>query len=238
MTATAPMQQIALDLALTPEPTLAGFLAGRNAQAAQHVRLWAESATRSPVPIYLWGSQGTGKTHLLRAARHALLAQGAAVGWLDAAAPPRTAFDDAWDAVLMDDVHLYGAEQQHTAFNWFINAVASASGRPRAVLAAGRLPPADLQAREDLRTRLAWGHVFELQALPEADVRAALRRAADARGVFLSDEVMSYVLGRFSRDLGHLMQLLERLDRHALRTQRAITIPLVKSMLENELEDE
>ena len=41
------------------------------------------------------------------------------------------------------------------------------------------------------------------------------------------------MLTRFSRDLGHLMQLLDRLDGYALQTQRAITIPLIKSMLEN-----
>ena len=229
------MFQLPLDIGLRPEPTLAGFLAGRNAQAVQHLRLWAESAIRSPVPIYLWGPQGTGKTHLLRAVRHALLAQGAAVGWLDTDTPPQAAFDDGWAAVLMDDVHLYNAEQQHTAFNWFVNAVTPGSGeRSCAVLAAGLLPPTDLQVREDLRTRLAWGHVFELQALPEDEMRAVLRQSADARGVFLSDEVMSYVLGRFSRDLGHLVQLLDHLDRYALRTQRAITIPLIKSMLENE----
>ena len=228
------MKQIALDIGLAPEPTLAGFLAGRNAQAVQHVRLWAESAGRAPVPTYLWGPPGAGKTHLLRAARQALRAQGATVGWLDADTPPRAAWSDAWDAVLMDDVHLYGAEQQHTAFNWFVNAVAPASGRPRAVLAAGAVPPADLPVREDLRTRLAWGHVFELHALPEPEMRAVLRQAADARGVFLSDEVMGYVLARFSRDLGSLMQLLDHLDRYALQTQRAITIPLIKSMLENE----
>jgi len=134
----------------------------------------------------------------------------------------------------MDDVHRYGAELQHTAFNWFVNAVTPLSGRPRAVLAAGSLPPADLPLREDLRTRLAWGHVFELHPLPEPELRAALRQAADARGVFLSDEVMDFVLRRFSRDLGSLMQLLDHLDRYALQTQRAITIPLVKAMLENE----
>ena len=88
--------------------------------------------------------------------------------------------------------------------------------------------------REDLRTRLGWGHVFELHVLPESEMRAVLRRAADARGVFLSDEVMNFVLGRFSRDLGSLMQLLDHLDRYALETQRAITIPLIKSMLHNE----
>ena len=228
------MKQIALDIGLAPEPTLDGFLPGCNAQALQHLRLWSESAARSPVPTYLWGPPGAGKTHLLRAARHALRTQGAAVGWLDADTPPRGTFDDRWDAVLLDDVHSYSAELQHTAFNWFVNAVAPASGRPRAVLAAGALPPADLPLREDLRTRLGWGHVFELQLLPEAEMRAVLRRAADARGVALSDEVMNFVLGRFSRDLGSLMQLLDHLDRYALQTQRAITIPLIKSMLENE----
>ena len=102
------------------------------------------------------------------------------------------------------------------------------------MLAAGGLPPADLPLREDLRTRLAWGHVFELHALSEPEVRAVLRQAADARGVQLPDEVMAFVLARFSRDLGSLMLLLEHLDRYALQTQRAITVPLVKSMLQNE----
>jgi DnaA family protein len=44
---------------------------------------------------------------------------------------------------------------------------------------------------------------------------------------------MDFTLRRFSRDLGHLMQLLDTLDRYALQTQRPLTIPLVKSMLEN-----
>jgi DnaA family protein len=228
------MKQMALDIGLSPKPTLAGFLAEGNAQAVQHIRLWAQDTARSPVPIYLWGAQGTGKTHLLRAARQALLAQGAMVGWLAPDAMPNTPFDDRWSAVLMDDVHLFNVEAQHAAFNWFVHAIAPASGRSCALLAAGALPPADLPVREDLRTRLGWGHVFELHALPEAELRAALRQAADARGVFLSSEVMDFVLSRFARDLGSLMQLLEQLDRYALQTQRAITIPLLKSMLENE----
>ena len=102
------------------------------------------------------------------------------------------------------------------------------------MLAAGQVPPADLQLREDLRTRLGWGHVFALQVLSESERRAVLRQEADARGIFLSDEVVDFMLNRFSRDLGNLMQLLDELDRYALQTQRAITIPLIKSMLENE----
>ncbi|WP_445288714.1 HdaA/DnaA family protein, partial [Variovorax atrisoli] len=64
--------------------------------------------------------------------------------------------------------------------------------------------------------------------------RAVLRQAADARGVMLSDDVLDYMLHRFSRDLGSLMELLTQLDGYALQTQRAITIPLIRSMLENE----
>jgi len=228
------MKQIALDIGLAPEPTLQDYVAGRNEEALAHLRLWAaDTALRSPVPVYLWGESGSGKTHLLRAARSALERAGGQVGWLGPHSPPQAAFDPNWDAVLFDDVHLFDAEQQHTAFNWFINAVSPPQGAPRGVLAAGRLPPADLPLREDLRTRLGWGHVFELHLPTEAERRAVLRRAADARGLMLSDQAMDFILTRFPRDLGSLMALLERLDAYALQTQRAVTIPLLKEMLQN-----
>jgi len=162
--------------------------------------------------------------------RQALREQGAGVGWLDASIAEPPEFDERWAVVLMDDVHLYTAVQQHAAFNWFVNA----QSLQRGVLAAGELPPADLRLREDLRTRLGWGHVFQLQVLSEPERRAVLRQEADARGVFLSDEVMDFMLTRFSRDLGSLMQLLDQLDAYALQAKRAITIPLIKSMLEDE----
>jgi DnaA family protein len=129
----------------------------------------------------------------------------------------------------MDDVHLYSEALQQTAFSWFVQA----HSLQRPVLAAGRHAPVDLTLREDLRTRLGWGHVLGLQLLDETQSRTVLRQSAQARGLALSDEVMDFTLRRFSRDLGSLMQLLDILDRYALQTQRAITIPLVKSMLEN-----
>jgi DnaA family protein len=89
----------------------------------------------------------------------------------------------------------------------------------------------DLPLRDDLRSRLGWGHVFALQPLAEGETRAALRREADRRGIWLSDEVMDYLLTRFARDLGHLMALLDRLDGFALAEQRPVTVPLLKKML-------
>jgi DnaA-homolog protein len=44
---------------------------------------------------------------------------------------------------------------------------------------------------------------------------------------------MDFMLTRFSRDLGSLMELLELMDSYSLQTKRPLTIPLIKSMMEN-----
>ena len=228
------MKQLALDIGLATGPTLAHFFAGPNEAALRHLELWTGSAqtaaTRSPVPTYLWGGSASGKSHLLKSVREALREQGATVGWLDPSVAEPPDFDEHWAAVLFYDVHQFNTVQQHAAFNWFVNA----QTWQRGVLAAGEVPPADLRLREDLRTRLGWGHVFQLHTLTDPERRAVLRQEADARGVFLGDEVMDFMLTRFSRDLGSLMLLLEQLDAYALQTRRAITIPLIKAMLESE----
>ena len=180
-----------------------------------------------PVP-----QRSAARVQLRTAAQQALREQGARVGWMDAAVTEPGPFDESWAAVVLDDCHLYSAVQQHAAFNWFVQAVHAPDGRPRGVLAAGLWPPADLPLRDDLRSRLGWGHVFALQALDDAQLRAVLRRQADARGILLGDEVMDFILSRFTRDLVHLTQLLEQLDGYSLRTQRPITVPMLKAMLE------
>ena len=228
------MKQIALDIGLTPGPSLANFLAGQNQLVLEHLSLWVSNQVRSPVPTYLWGEMGCGKSHLLQAVRAALGEQGGlgSVGWMDPELAEPGAFSEDWQVVLLDDVHLYNAVQQHAAFNWFVNATSATDGQQRWVLASGAMPPSDLPVREDLRTRLAWGHVFQLQLLSEIERRSVLRQHADARGLFLSDEVMDYLLHRFSRDLASLMHWLDQLDRFALQTKRAITVPLVREMME------
>jgi DnaA family protein len=226
------MKQLVLDMGLPTAPSLANFCAGSNVAALAHLKLWlggSHDVLRSPVPTYLWGTSGCGKSHLLQALRHALQEQGVSVGWLDASAQATPEFDERWGAVLLDDVHAFNVLQQQAAFNWFVNA----QTQQIAVIATGTLPPADLKLRDDLRSRLGWGHVFALQALTEPERRAVLRQTADARGIFLSDEVMDFMLTRFSRDLGSLMELFDLMDGYALQTQRAITIPLIKTMMDN-----
>lgn len=228
------MKQIALDIGLSTGPTVANFCAGPNLAALQHLELWLggkdTQPSRSPVPTYYWGPSGSGKSHLLKAAREALREQGARVGWLDASVHNAPEYSESWAAVVMDDVHAYTSAQQQVAFNWFVHA----QTLQRPVMAAGECAPVELKLRDDLRTRLGWGHIYGLQLLSEAERRAVLRHAADDRGVFLGDEVMDFMLTRFSRDLGNLMELLELLDGYSLQSKRAITIPMIKAMMENQ----
>jgi DnaA family protein len=132
--------------------------------------------------------------------------------------------------VVVDRCEALDADRQHAAFALFVEA--GTQGVQWA--AAGRSPPVDLPLRDDLRTRLGWGHVFAMQPLAEVEARAAMRREADRRGIFLSDDVMDYMLTRLRRDMSHLMNLLDRLDGFALAEQRAVTVPLIKKMLSEE----
>lgn len=220
------MKQIPLALAPEASRTFESFVAGANQMAVEHLRQLHPASA----PVYLWGPSGSGKTHLLQALAQRMQQQGARVGWFSAAQPAPWPGDDTLSLIVLDECDRFDADQQQSAFALFVDA--STRGVP--VAAAGWLPPVDLPLRDDLRTRLGWGHVLAIQPLTEAESRAALRREADRRGLFLSDDVMDYLLTRFSRDLKHLMALLDRLDRFALVNKRAVTVPLLKQMLSEE----
>lgn len=220
------MRQIPLAIGVEASRTFETFVPGANAPVVAHLQALGTQAA----PVYLWGPSGSGKTHLLEALVHRLDAQGMRAGWLTAVDAAPWPFDDAWSLLVLDGADALDAVQQHAAFSVFVEA--TTRGVP--VVAAGRVPPVDLVLREDLRTRLGWGHVFAVQPLGEAEARATLRRVADQRGIFLSDDVMGYLLTRFARDLKHLVAQLDRLDAFSLSTKRQITVPLLKQMLAEE----
>jgi DnaA-homolog protein len=217
------MKQIPLALAPDHVQSFETFVTGSNDMAVQHLK----SLHASAAPVTLWGPSGSGKTHLLRSLAQKFQQEGALVGWFSAADAAPWPIDEGRALIVFDDCDAFDPDQQQSAFALFVDA--TSRGVP--VAAACRLPPVDLPLRDDLRTRLGWGHVLAIQPLSEAETRAALRREADRRGLFLSDDVMDYLLTRFARDLKHLMSLLDRLDDYALANKRAITVPLLKQML-------
>ena len=201
------MQQLVLDIGPAAEPDFDSYVAGANAEALARVRSLAAGTLREAI-VYLWGETGSGRTHLLRAALRV---------------NPHL--------VIADDVETLDDTAQQRLFA-AINA--AREGEPP-VLAAGRHPPAQLALREDLRTRLAWGLVYQLRPLSDAEKVLHLRAQAARRGVPLSDEVIAYLLSRLPRDLSSLNAVLEALDRYSLATKRPVTLPLVRAALEKKL---
>jgi DnaA family protein len=224
------MRQIPRAIGPDAQPGFDNFLPGANSAALDHLR----ALPLATAPVYLWGPGGCGKTHLMQALASRQQRAGQQVGWFDAADRLPWVLSPGWSLVVLDRCEALDPPAQHAAFALF----EEATSHGVQWVAAGRLPPVDLPVREDLRTRLAWGHVFAMQALPDAETRAALRREADRRGIFLSDEVMDFLLTRFERDLAHLMRLLDRLDDFGLAKARRITVPLVRQMLQEEGVDE
>lgn len=220
------MKQLPLAIGPSPQPSFESFHPGANAAALEHLgRLALPSA-----PVYLWGPSGSGKTHLLQALAARCQAAGQRVGWFDPSVALPWTLQPDWALVVVDRCEALDAPQQHAAFALFVDAVTHAVQ----FAAAGRWPPVDLPLRDDLRTRLAWGHVFALVPLAEDQTRAVLRRDADRRGIFLSDDVMDFLLTRFPRDLVQLVHLLDRLDGFGLAKGRRVTVPLVRQMLAEE----
>lgn len=197
------MQQLPLEISPRPEASFANFVPGENGEALAAVRALAAGQLREAI-VYLWGEPGCGRTHLLRAAAR-----------------------ENPGLTIADDVETLDAAALQALFV----AINDARDGHAAVLAAGSAPPAQLALRDDLRTRLAWGLVYQVKRLSEPEKREHLRAAARARGLQLGDEVVDYLLARLPRDLSSLNATLDRLDRVSLAKQRPLTIPLVREAL-------
>ena len=197
--------QLVLDLATPVEPNFDNFIAGPNAEAVAAVRSFAAGGE---AVMYLWGEPGSGRTHLLKAAARSNPA-----------------------LLIADDVETLDENAQQRLFA----AINAAREGAAPVLAAGRLPPAQLALREDLRTRLAWGLVYQLKPLSDAEKALHLRAEAARRGLRLPEEVVGYLLTRLPRDLPSLNGVLDALDRYSLSAKRPVTLPLVREALERKI---
>jgi DnaA family protein len=130
-------------------------------------------------------------------------------------------------ATVADDVDRLDQPAQIALFN-AINEARQSGGR---VLAAGNAPPSQLPLREDLKSRLAWGLVYQVKPPSDEERAQYLRAEAGRRGMRLPEDVVSYLLTRMRRDLRSLTGVLDQLDRYSLETQRPVTLPLLREAL-------
>ena len=214
------MTQLLLNIAPDWVPTLGNFVAGRNVEllsALRHVL----TETANERFFYLWGEAGCGKSHLLQAAVNEMRASGQPAICLCGAVP------EAMQAVAVDDVETLGEAAQVALFELY-NRMRESGGM---LLVSGTAAPAHLNLRDDLRTRLGWGLVYQVHSLSDDEKAQALERHAQARGFAVPHEVTQYLLHHGRRDLPSLMALLDALDTHCLRLKRTASVPLLKEVM-------
>lgn len=218
-----PMRQLLLDLMPESPPSLANFVGDGNEEALAALADWFSG----PQPLFLlWGEAGSGKSHLLQAS---------GLHYVDGAQDPLLAGAPAEaEGLAVDNVQALAEAGQIALFNHFNRLrLAVENGRPGKLLVASDQPPAALQLREDLRTRLGSALIFRLRPLSDEEKLAALAAQAADRGLKLSREALTYLMNRSSRDMRTLAALLAALDHYSLEHKRPITLPLLREVLQH-----
>lgn len=184
--------------------------------------------------VYLSGASGSGRSHLLMAACQAASATGRRVQYL----PLATLTDHAAalrgvagsELLALDDLGAIAGdtEAEHALFDLYNRARAEGS----ALLFAADATPTQLGIElPDLRSRLGACTQFALKPLDDDERRAVLKAQAAARGIELDDGVLDWLFARYARDLGALLDLLDKLDQASLAAQRRITVPFLRGFL-------
>jgi DnaA family protein len=157
------MTQLLLDIAPDWMPTLDNFVAGRNVELLFALRQ-ALSGNADERCLYLWGETGCGKSHLLQAT----VAQARTSG--QSAIHSHGTVPEAAQVVAVDDVETLDEAAQIALFELY-NRVRENGG---VLLVSGTVAPAQLHLRDDLRTRLGWGLVYQVQGLSDEEKARAL----------------------------------------------------------------
>lgn len=232
--------QLPLGVLLRDDATLESFypsLCEGNQQALVSVR---QAARKKGEPfIYLWGTKGVGRSHLLQGACHEACSVGLSALYLPLSAPFLKQQNtqtlqglEQIDLICIDDIQtIAGNAEWEEAFFHFFNRLRD-SGKTTLIVAADISPRGLPIQLPDLKSRLSWGVVFHLQPLPDDEKWIALQLRAKVRGIELNEEVGRFLLRRCGRNMSVLYQILDQLDNASLAAQRKITIPFVKAVLQ------
>ena len=228
------MSQLLLDIAPPTLPTLDNFVVGRNLELLSALRhsLVGNTSERC---FYVWGESGSGKSHLLQACVSAARDMQQLAIYAHGSVLPQV-MDMGAAVVAVDDVEQLVASAQNgdAAQTGLFNLYNQMRDSGTMLLVSGKESPLHLKLRDDLRTRLGWGLVYQLHVLSDEEKAQALLQHAHSRGLVLSAEVTQYLLRHGRRDLPSLMAVLDALDEHSLRLHRAPSVPLLKEIMQQE----
>ena len=225
-------RQLPLGMTLGSDLGFDTLVTSRNSEAFAAVHAALQSHGQL---VYVWGAEGSGRTHLLQALvrdasgherRAALLPLRERAAWQS---DMLEGLDD-FDVVALDDVDAiaHDVDWERAVFNLF-NAVRDAGGN--LIVSAGQPPGGLDMLLPDLRSRLGSMLVYHWKALDDEGRLEALQKKAAARGMELPTEAAQWLLVRHSRDMRFLADLIDRLDHASLAAQRRLTIPFIRDLL-------
>jgi DnaA family protein len=219
------------------------FLVSSNSELIKILK----SMVNNPEPqsVFVWGVPGSGRSHLCQAlylkieeslkiedknskvAYLALSEQGIE--------PEVLSQLEHFSLVILDDIDVVlgkkvaGDVQWDEALFHFYNRIKDAHG---SLLMTSTKAPASFESvLPDLKSRLGWDLVYQLEELSDADKVQGLQRRAAERGLSLSLEAGQYLLNRLPRDTHKLFAILEQLDHQSLAQKRSLTVPFIKKVL-------
>ncbi|GAB4511790.1 MAG: DnaA regulatory inactivator Hda [Sulfuricaulis sp.] len=232
--------QLSLNLRLKDASSFGNFLSGPNREALEQLRASvvkaATQANTAASMLYLWGAEGSGKTHLLQAACRLVQELGIAPAYVPFSdvvvlTPSLLEGIEAMPLVCLDDIErIVSRPEWESALFSLVERLRAAGGM---LVIGASAPPDRLGLRlPDLVSRLAWGTVYALQPLDDVQKLEAVRLRAQHRGFEMPEDVARYILSRYPRDLHSLFDLLDRIDQTSLAQQRRVTIPFLRHMEE------
>lgn len=226
-------QQLPLAIQLNDEATLADFNWGSNL-LLQHQLLDLLDQKNTKCMLYLWGISGSGKSHLLQACCQALPHSEAIylpLLSLKEFGPQVMDGLNMQALICIDDIDAIAGipEWEEALFHLYNRIRDSEQGK---LLISASSPPANTPIQlADLKSRLSWGMVIQLNELSDDEKISTLQRLALKRGFELPTSVVQFLINRSARNMHDLNTLLNRLDETSLAAQRKITIPFVKQAL-------
>ena len=208
----------------------------------------AEAPAQAYNPLFIYGSTGLGKTHLLHAVAQYVSEHSSSlsVRYVTSEAFVNDFINSlrdksriegfkqryrTYDVLLIDDVQFFeGKERFQEEFFHTFNSLYEAGSQ--IVLSSDR-PPRDISTLEErLRSRFEWGLITDIQP-PDLETRIAiLRRKVKVDGINVDDEqVLTFIASRVSTNIRELEGALTRVVAFSSLTGRPMTVELAQDVL-------